>query len=106
MVNAKLEILKEDTLIDVQLCFATEQKQVLVEIKVQFGTTIQGAINLSELLSTCPEINFSRCKTGIFGKVKPFDTVLRSGDRIEIYRPLTADPMEARRRRAKKHLDK
>jgi putative ubiquitin-RnfH superfamily antitoxin RatB of RatAB toxin-antitoxin module len=58
------------------------------------------AIERSGLLAQCPEIDLAVFKVGIFGKVAKIDQVLEEGDRVEIYRPLIADPKEARKRRA------
>lgn len=69
-------------------------------------TSIAEAIKLSQIFKTCPEIDLYQSKLGIFGRLKPADTLLRDGDRVEIYRSLIADPMEARRRRAKKQAGK
>lgn len=92
--------------IDIQVCYATVQKQILLDLMVPRDTSIAQAIELSQILKTCPEIQLSQSKFGIFGKLKSADTLLRSGDRVEIYRPLIADPMEARRRRAQKQTEK
>ena len=86
----------------VQVCYATAQKQWLLALDVAPGTTLHQAIVTSGILGQAPEIDLSVWKVGIFGKLKPLDTVLRQYDRAEIYRPLTADPMESRRRRVAK----
>ena len=66
------------------------------------GTTIGQAIEISGILQDAPEINLATMPVGIYNKKKTLDTVLRARDRVEIYRPLIADPKDARRRRAKK----
>ena len=86
----------------VQVCYATAGRQWLQALNVAPGTTLHQAIVASGILSENPEIDLSVCTVGLFGKLKPLDTVLRAQDRVEIYRPLTADPMESRRRRAVK----
>lgn len=86
--------------IRVQVCYARPDRQFLLELNVPDGTTLQAAIEQSGLLAQAPEIDLQRCKVGLHGKTKPFDTVLREHDRVEIYRPLIADPKESRRRRA------
>jgi putative ubiquitin-RnfH superfamily antitoxin RatB of RatAB toxin-antitoxin module len=88
--------------IRVQVCHARPDRQFLREIEVAAGTTLQSAIEQSGVLQEVPEIDIGACRVGIHGKLKPPDTVLRERDRIEIYRPLIAGPMEARRRRAVK----
>lgn len=88
--------------IRIQVCYAAPGKQLLRELRLPAGTTLQAAIERSGLLAELPGIDLSNCRVGIYGKLKPSDTVLREHDRVEIYRPLIADPKEARRRRAVK----
>lgn len=88
-----------DTL-HIQLCYALPEAAVLLELDIRQGSTLEEAINQSGLLSQYPDIDLSTNKVGVYGKLKPLDTKARDGDRIEIYRPLRADPMESRRRRA------
>ena len=85
----------------VAVCYALPDVSFLVQLDVDDGTTIAQAIAASGVLARFPEIDLTRNQLGLFGKLKPADTVLRDGDRIEIYRPLQADPMESRRRRAR-----
>jgi putative ubiquitin-RnfH superfamily antitoxin RatB of RatAB toxin-antitoxin module len=85
----------------VEVCYALPDTSFLVQLDVAAGTTIAEAIAASGVLARFPEIDLARNKLGLFGKLKPADTVLRDRDRIEIYRPLQADPMESRRRRAR-----
>lgn len=86
----------------VQVCYARPDAIFLEDVWVAPGTTLQHAIHASTVLAQAPEIDVATCKVGIYGKLKPLDTVLRDRDRVEIYRPLVADPMEARRRRVAK----
>jgi len=86
--------------LQVQLCYAAPGLQVLRDLDVEAGCTILQAIMASGLLREQPEIDLTVCRVGIHGKLKTPDTVLRAQDRIEIYRPLIAGPMESRRRRA------
>lgn len=90
----------EMSFLQVQVCYAAPQLQILKDLQVPPGSTIQDAILASGLAREQPAIDLSVCKVGIFGKQKPLDTVLRAHDRIEIYRPLIADPKQSRRRRA------
>ena len=85
----------------ISVCYATPDDVFLTTLEVRQGTTIAGAIEASGVLTRFPEIDLARNKVGLFGKLKPKDTIVRDGDRIEIYRPLQADPMESRRRRAR-----
>jgi putative ubiquitin-RnfH superfamily antitoxin RatB of RatAB toxin-antitoxin module len=88
-------------LIRVQVCYARPDGQILHDLTVPAGTNLNAAVMQSGILAANPEIDLSVTKVGIHGKLKTLDTLLREGDRIEIYRPLQADPKEARRRRAR-----
>jgi len=86
----------------VQVCYARPDTVFLEELDVAPGVTLEQAIRASGVLTRAPEIDLTVCTVGIYGKVKPLDTPLWASDRVEIYRPLQADPMEARRRRVAK----
>jgi putative ubiquitin-RnfH superfamily antitoxin RatB of RatAB toxin-antitoxin module len=86
--------------IQIQLCYAEPDLQILRDLIVAPGTTLQQAIIQSGVLREADAIDLTACQVGIYGKLKAPDTILREHDRIEIYRPLIADPMETRRRRA------
>ncbi len=88
--------------IGIQVCYAQPQRQFLRALTVPVGATLEQAIRASGVLADAPEIDLPNWRTGIYGKLKPLDTVLRDGDRVEIYRPLLADPKESRRLRARK----
>ena len=85
----------------IEVAFATPLRQEVVEITVHPGTTIEQAIRNSGILERFPEIDLSRQRVGIFGELVQLPDPVHDGDRIEIYRPLLADPKEARRNRAK-----
>ncbi|MBM3114370.1 RnfH family protein [Jeongeupia naejangsanensis] len=85
--------------ISVEVVYATPDKQKLVTVRLPSGATAEGAITQSGLLNEFAEIDLAHNKIGIFGKAIRLDTVLRDRDRVEIYRPLIADPKEVRRRR-------
>lgn len=89
-----------DEKIYVELVYALPAEQLLLKSEVPKGTTIAEAVKLSGILDKFPEIDVEKGKFGIFGKLSKTDTVLREKDRIEIYRPLIADPKEVRRKRA------
>jgi uncharacterized protein len=91
-----------DTLIDVEVAYATPEQQVILTLKVPEGTTAVQAVKASGLLSRFPEIGGADIKVGIFGSVCKLDQQLGQADRVEIYRPLIHDPKEARRQRAAK----
>lgn len=88
--------------IQVQICYAKPGEYALEECRVPRGATVHDAIKLSGIVARLPEIDLTVCRVGIYGKLKSLDTTLRNGDRIEIYRPLLADPKESRRKRAGK----
>jgi putative ubiquitin-RnfH superfamily antitoxin RatB of RatAB toxin-antitoxin module len=88
--------------IKITICFAPAAQPILYALEVDEGTTIGQAIEISGILQEAPEINLATMPVGIYSKKKTLDTVLRDRDRVEIYRPLIADPKDARRRRAKK----
>ena len=88
--------------IQVQVCYATAQQVTLRDLTVEQGTTVEQAIAQSGVLHEIPGIDLALQPVGLYGKKCALDTVLRARDRIEIYRPLVADPKESRRRRADK----
>ncbi|SFF61727.1 hypothetical protein SAMN04488120_1136 [Fontimonas thermophila] len=90
----------EGDLIQVEVAYALPAEQWILKVDVAPGTTIRAAIERSGILARFPEIDLSRNKVGCWGHLAALDDVVRSGDRIEIYRPLIADPKEVRRRRA------
>lgn len=86
----------------IELVYIKPDSENVLKLEVDCDTTIQQAIESSGLLQQFPEIDLGINKVGIYSKLKDLDTVLESNDRIEIYRPLFADPKEARRRRVRK----
>ncbi len=88
--------------INVEVAYATPQKQLIRAVNVDKGTTIGAAIVQSGIMMDFPELEtmLENARVGIFGKVASMTTVLEDGDRVEIYRPLIADPKEVRRKRA------
>ncbi|RMG54077.1 MAG: RnfH family protein [Gammaproteobacteria bacterium] len=87
--------------IPVEVAYALPDEQILVELEVPEGTTVQQAIEQSGIPERFHDIELGkRNKVGIWGKLTKLDTVLRAHDRVEIYRPLIADPKEVRKKRA------
>ena len=88
--------------INIEVAYALPDKQIIRAVNVDVGTTIGAAIVQSGIMMDFPEldIELENAKVGIFGKVASMTTVLAEGDRVEIYRPLIADPKEVRRKRA------
>ena len=88
------------TEITVEVAYALPDEQLIVPINVTEGTTAEQAINASGILTKYPEIDLAINKIGVFGKLSKLDAPLRHLDRVEIYRPLIADPKEVRKQRA------
>lgn len=88
--------------IEVEVVYALPAAQKLLTVRVGADATVLQAIRESGVLEGYPDIDPTRMSVGVFGKRVALDTRLRAGDRVEIYRPLTVDPKEARRRRGKK----
>jgi uncharacterized protein len=89
-----------DGAIGVEVVYALPDEQRVVKLEVARGTTAGEAVRLSGLLESYPEIDPATARIGIHGRVVTREAVLNDGDRVEIYRPLIADPKQARRRRA------
>lgn len=83
---------------NVGVAYANKLKQIWVKLEVSDDTTVRQAIEQSGLLQQFPEIDLENQKVGIFGKVTKLDAGLEEGARIEIYRPITADPELVERR--------
>jgi len=86
--------------INVEVAYATPEKQVIRAVNVDTGTTLGAAIVQSGIMLDFPDLELEDAKVGIFGKATSMTTPLSEGDRVEIYRPLIADPKEIRRQRA------
>ena len=86
--------------IQIEVAFATPEKQLIIPVFVKEGTTAIEAVKLSKIEEQFNEIDLKNLVLGIFGKHITPETVLREKDRVEIYRPLIADPKEIRRKRA------
>jgi putative ubiquitin-RnfH superfamily antitoxin RatB of RatAB toxin-antitoxin module len=84
----------------VEVAYAKAHEHALFEVEVPQDATIAQAIEVSGILDRFPEIDLTQNKVGVFGKLAKLDSPLREGDRVEIYRPLKADPKEVRKRRA------
>lgn len=96
-------------LITVEVAYALPDQQKIIELLVEPGTTAFQAAERSGIVSVFPEIDLENAKMGIFGQSlgtkglkPPREHELQPGDRVEIYRPLIADPKEVRRKRAEK----
>ncbi len=90
-----------DQKIVVEVAYAKRaEEQKVLEVKIPEGSSIEQAIFESGILLQYPEIDMKNFAVGVFGKVLKKDKLVKSGDRIEIYRPLIQNPKEARRNRA------
>jgi len=84
----------------VEVVYATPTRQEIIEVSVRPGATVEQVIRASDLLVRFPEIDLTRQRVGIYGVIARLQDAVHDGDRVEIYRPLVADPKEARRKRA------
>ena len=84
----------------VEVAYALAEKQSLISLEVKEGSTLKEAIDASGILKQYRQIDLSKDRVGIFSKFATLDTVLREKDRVEIYRPLEADPKKVRKERA------
>lgn len=86
--------------IHIEVAYAKPDRQVIVPLELPSNTTVEQAIETSGLLKEFKEIELGKNKVGIFSKPCTLKTTLREGDRVEIYRPLIADPKKIRKQRA------
>ncbi|PSL12665.1 hypothetical protein CLV44_11624 [Marinobacterium halophilum] len=88
----------------VEVAYALPHEQKIISLQVEDDCTVQQAVVRSGIVELFPEIDPAATPMGIFGKAvkDPATTVLKEGERVEIYRPLIADPKEVRARRAAK----
>ncbi|VVO76602.1 Protein RnfH [Pseudomonas fluorescens] len=93
-----------ESVIEIEVVYAAVDRQVLRTVSVPEGATVREALLKSGIGDEFPELDLAACPVGIFGKViaDPEVRLIQAGDRIEIYRPLLADPKEVRRLRAAK----
>jgi putative ubiquitin-RnfH superfamily antitoxin RatB of RatAB toxin-antitoxin module len=86
--------------IRIEVIYPLPHEQLLMSAQVPEGSSIRDGITASGILERYPELNLDTLEAGIFGKLSKLDTLLRERDRIEIYRPLIADPKAVRKQRA------
>ncbi|WP_092346817.1 MULTISPECIES: RnfH family protein [unclassified Pseudomonas] len=91
-------------MIEIEVVYASAERQVLRTCMVQEGASVRAALAASGIADVFPELDLTTCPVGIFGKLvaDPEHQVVQAADRLEIYRPLLADPKEIRRLRAAK----
>ena len=83
-----------------EVAYAAEPQQALVAIELQEGATVERALQAVAAMPPFADLPLDSMSVGIFGRLASRQTLLKEGDRLELYRPLAADPREARRRRA------
>ncbi len=86
--------------ITVEVAAALPERQIVMPLVVEDGCTVWEAVEKSGISARLPGLDVDRKRVGIFGQVCKPDRKLRDGDRVELYRPLTADPKEVRRQLA------
>ena len=93
-----------ESTIEIEVVYAAVDRQVLLKVSLPAGSTLRAGLMASGIAAQFPELDVQSCPVGIFGKViaDPDRHVLQAGERIEIYRPLLADPKDVRRLRAAK----
>lgn len=93
--------------ITVEVAYALPDQQRIIRLAVPAGTTILEAARLSGIAEHFPGLDLNACDMGVFGKLvaKPAERVLRADERVELYRPLIADPKEVRKQRAARAKD-
>lgn len=84
----------------VEVAYARPEEQLILELQLPEGATVQDALDRSGIAAHFPKLDLAQAKVGVFGKLTRPDAALNPGDRVEIYRPLIADPKEARKKRA------
>lgn len=89
-----------DERIEIEVSYARPDTQLIIPVTINADMTVQEAIEHSGILEKFPEINLEKNKVGVFGKLTKLTSTLRSGERIEIYRQLIADPKAVRKQRA------
>lgn len=94
--------MNDQVMINIEVCYALPNKQQIIALEVAEGCTVFEAAELSGIDKQFKDLDLAGSKMGIFGKAvaKPAEAVLRAGDRVEIYRPLIADPKVVRKERA------
>ena len=86
-------------LISIEVIYSLPKKQEIFSVKLPLGVTVREAVESSGVLQKYPEIDLAKNKFGVFAKLVKLDAALRDRDRVEIYRPLIADPKEVRKQR-------
>jgi uncharacterized protein len=99
-VETAIHPMSDTASIPVEVAYALPHKQAILSLQVAEGTTAIDAVRQSGIARQFEGLDLENARLGIFGKVVGAQTVLKAGDRVEIYRPLVADPKEVRKARA------
>lgn len=100
LCNVQMNYMANLNMILVEVAYAKADEQMVIPLEVTKGSNVQQAIEISNILHFFPEIDLTQNKVGIFSKICTLNTLLREGDRVEIYRELIADPKKIRQQRA------
>ena len=92
--------LSDEVVLDVEVAYALPRRQLIIPLQVPLGTTVLEAVLLSGITDRFKDLDPHQCQIGIFGDVIDPNQPLDDGQRVEIYRPLRADPREVRRQLA------
>jgi putative ubiquitin-RnfH superfamily antitoxin RatB of RatAB toxin-antitoxin module len=98
-------VINETEKFSVDVIYALPTQQKIISVMVSPGTTFIEAVKQSDMVRFYPDINLEEVKLGVFSRQAKYDEVLVAGQRVEIYRPLIADPKDIRRKRAEKAKD-
>jgi putative ubiquitin-RnfH superfamily antitoxin RatB of RatAB toxin-antitoxin module len=90
------------SVIEAEVCYAGPEGQFLLRVRLEPGATIADAIEASGIRTRIPKVRIDDAHVGVFARPVTLATVLRAGDRVEIYRPLKIDPRQARRERVER----
>jgi hypothetical protein len=88
--------------LQVSVVYALPDTATEIELSLPAGSTVGDALSRSGFAAKLPQVDLARCALGVFGRRVERSTVLANGDRVEVYRPLLADPKEARKRRVRR----
>ncbi|GGU58192.1 UPF0125 protein [Pseudomonas laurentiana] len=93
-----------EAMLEIEVVYATAERQLLLSCSVPAGTSVTEAVRLSGIAEQLAGVDLSECPLGIFGRVvpNPAERLVEAGERIELYRPLLIDPKEVRKQRAAK----
>lgn len=87
-------------MLNATVAYAEPGRELLLPVRVEAGATLRDAVLASGLLAQVPALAAAEFDLGVWGHARPSSQPVRDGDRIEVYRPLTVDPKQARRIRA------